>query len=393
MAIVRALFVASLGWWAACGGSATAGPCEGLDPAQECNASCSFDDDCAAGFHCGDDGTCDAQCTPGGDQCGDGFVCSDDGRCVAGDGPDAGDDNSCPRVSVGLEPEIPTVVILIDQSGSMNDDFSGVSRWQATKTALIDPTDGAISKLESVVKFKAVLYTSHGGNDGGTCPILEETSGPPALDNYAAIAGLLNSNDPDRDTPTAEAIDAVLGSFPIPDPENPGPQVLLLATDGNPDNCVDSDAHDAGSRQMSEDAVGRVWDAGIMTIPLSVGTDIAQDHLERLADIGIGAAPGSGQGTAYVATTPQALVDAFEEIIYGVRGCQITVDGTLDPNRADEGDITLWLDGVMRDLIYGDDWIVVDENTIELVGQTCQDFLDASDVMLSGEFPCGVVIK
>lgn len=390
MAIVRAVLIASLGWWAACGGSATVGPCEGPAPAEECSATCLSDQDCPDGFHCGDDGTCTAECTAGGGQCGDGFVCDDRGHCVA-QGPDAGDD-SCPRVGVSLEPEIPTVIVLIDQSGSMTEDFGGVSRWQATKTALIHPTEGAITKLHEKVRFKAVLYTSHGGNDGGTCPILEETAGPPDLGRYDAIATLLNSNSPDADTPTAEAIDAVLGSFPVPDPEDPGPQVLLLATDGNPDNCVDPNAHDDSSKALSEAAVGRVWDDGIMTIPLSVGTDVSLDHLERLADLGVGAAPGSGEGTAYVATTPQALVDAFDEIIRGVRGCQITVDGTLDVNRADEGDITLWLDGVMRDLVHGTDWIVVDDNTIELIGQTCQDFLDSDSATLSGSFPCGVII-
>ncbi len=40
---------------------------------------------CPGGYHCTEDGTCDARCRQGSDDCGDGYRCTPDGRCV-GDG-------------------------------------------------------------------------------------------------------------------------------------------------------------------------------------------------------------------------------------------------------------------------------------------------------------------
>lgn len=40
---------------------------------------------CPGGYHCSEDGMCDAVCTAGGMECGDGYRCTPDGRCVGND--------------------------------------------------------------------------------------------------------------------------------------------------------------------------------------------------------------------------------------------------------------------------------------------------------------------
>lgn len=40
---------------------------------------------CPSGYHCAEDGFCDAVCTPTGNECGDGYKCTPDGRCKAND--------------------------------------------------------------------------------------------------------------------------------------------------------------------------------------------------------------------------------------------------------------------------------------------------------------------
>ena len=40
---------------------------------------------CPGGYHCSEDGTCDAVCSQGGMECGDGYRCTPDGRCVGND--------------------------------------------------------------------------------------------------------------------------------------------------------------------------------------------------------------------------------------------------------------------------------------------------------------------
>lgn len=321
-------------------------------------------------------------------QIGGGTAGGDDDDGVPGQ-PDAGtgvDDESCPNVAVRIEPVLPIVLLLIDQSGSMNESFGGPTRWQALKTALVDPTTGVVARLQDRVVFGATLYSSLGGNAGGTCPLLVPEA--PALNNYTAIASLLNSNSPQADTPTAESVAAVYPTFPQVDPEEPQPRILVLATDGNPDNCVDPDAHDLGSQQMSELQVQNAYGAGIKTIVLSVGDDVAEPHLQRLANAGVGLPMNTGTAPYYVATSPAQLVDAFDEIIRGTRVCTFTLEGNVDLAKAPDADVEL--NGMP--LEYGTDWRMVDENTLELLGAACEQFLETDEVVLTGEFPCGAVV-
>jgi hypothetical protein len=374
---------------AACGTGAiggSAGPCEGADPAPECATICANDDACSAGFYCGSAGTCTADCTAGGGECGAGFRCDDRGRCVADGDGGGGGDGGCPAIAVHLQPVIPTVVLLIDQSGSMDQSFGSSTRWDAVRTALVDATIGVVTQLADRVIFGATLYSSINGNAGGTCPLLQTAA--PALDNYGAINTLLQTNAPQSDTPTAESITAVTASFPAIDPEKPTPRVLVLATDGNPDNCVDPDAHDLGSQMMSENAVLATYAQGIQTYVLSVGDDVAQPHLQRMANAGVGEPIDTGLAPYYVANNPAELVAAFDVIINGARTCTFLIDEAVSLGDAQNG--TVQLNGMT--LEYGTDWHMLDEHTLELLGAACQTFLDEPNVLLTAEFPCGAII-
>ncbi|HEU5055853.1 MAG TPA: vWA domain-containing protein, partial [Kofleriaceae bacterium] len=319
-----------------CGsGSAGGGPCDEDPPLEGCGDTCEVDEDCPAGLHCGEDGTCTAECS-GDDDCPDGQVCDDKGTCVADDG-----DDGCPDVSVNLTPITPTVMILIDRSGSMiTSGFGSFStRWEAVEYALTDTQDGVLWDVNSQIIVGASLYTSDNGDAGGECPMLMQRA--PMADNAMAIRNLIANNPPyddQLDTPTAEAITATVAGFP--EAEN---RVLILATDGNPDNCADPDAHDAGSQRMSEDAVAAAYadPYNIPTFVLSVGDDATLSHLQRLARLGRGQNPMTGNAEPYVANSPAELVDAFGEIIRGVRSCDIDINGTVDLDQADQGEVVM----------------------------------------------------
>ena len=385
-AIICLASSAGLLW--ACGsgdiGNGQPGPCDVQPPAPECSTVCENDIDCDPGFYCGPGGTCTADCSQGGNECPSGQECDSNGRCVdIGVGPDAED---CPGIALSLEPLTPTVWLLIDQSGSMNDPFAGTNRWTAVTDALVDPVSGVVKQLEDRVIFGASLYTSNGGNAGGTCPILQESL--PQLDAYASIDNLMRENGPAGDTPTSESIDALVGAFPLPDPERPAPRVILLATDGNPDNCVDSDAHDLGSQMMSESSTQAAFSEGINTYVLSVGDAVAQTHLQKLANAGVGQPLDTGTAPYYVANNPTELIDAINDIIRGVRSCELALDGAVDTSDPCSGTVTL--NGMV--LQCGTDWRLIDESTIELLGAACDTFLNEDEVNLAAEFPCGVVV-
>jgi hypothetical protein len=168
---------------------------------------------CVAGFHCSADGKCDAQCTVGGGQCGSGYMCTTDGYCVddgsgsGGNGPDA----SCPAINFTPMPSTPSIGLVLDQSGSMSTNLGGgLTRYQAMAKALIDPTTGVVSQLESKAYFGSELYTCN-----GTTP--QFTVVPRALMNAAAIRTSINANSPASSTPTAQAIDAERLAFAASD--------------------------------------------------------------------------------------------------------------------------------------------------------------------------------
>ena len=305
-------------------------------------------------------------------------VCMANGQCVT---PyDGGGDADCPDIIVDVAPVVPTVVLLIDQSGSMTENFGGVSRWNAVRTALTDDTNGVVMQLESQVIFGASLYT--GTNN--SCPRM--TSVTPAINNGDEIKELLDDNNPLDNTPTAEAVAAAAAAFPASD----GPRILVLATDGDPDTCEDPNSNgQAGPRTGSENAVAAAYAAGITTFVLSVGQDTEATHLLNLSRVGQGQDKLTGTATPYIANSPAALAQAFNDIIGDVRTCDFKLDGSVSSSDADQGVVSL--DGTP--LTYGTDWELNNGDEFKLLGESCNTYLTNEDADLSATFPCGLVVQ
>jgi hypothetical protein len=162
----------------------------------------------------------------------------------------------------------------------------------------------------------------------------------------------------------------------------------LLATDGEPDTCELEETSDA-IKDGVEDAAADAHQLGIDTHVLSVGSDIARTHLQRVANAGLGLPRDTGTAPVYQANTADQLVQAFERIIRGVRSCDLSLQGTLNPSRAAEGEVRM--DGTP--LRHGSDWELVDTGALRLIGQACADFRTRDAVQLSATFPCGVLVE
>src|SRR5689334_19371486 len=91
--------------------------CDTLGIGTACGRACVTDTECGDALHCNGGGHCEAQCLLGDSRCGAAYFCAEHGFCQE-IGSDA---DVCPSVNLTLTPVIPTVVLLIDQSGSMND--------------------------------------------------------------------------------------------------------------------------------------------------------------------------------------------------------------------------------------------------------------------------------
>jgi hypothetical protein len=293
-----------------------------------------------------------------------------------------GQGGACAEAQVEFEQQIPTVVLLVDQSGSMTAGFGGMTRWQAVSAALLDASTGVVPKLQQSVRFGMTLYTSKDGFKGGTCPMLKEVA--PALDNLPAMSQLYAANKPIEDTPTGESLMPVadaLAAYP-----EPGPKVIVLVTDGEPDTCAVPDPQNGQAQAIAgaEYAFGK----GIEVYIISVGNEVGKQHQQQMANAGVGLPPsGPMNAPYYQADNPAQLVSHFETIINGVRPCAFTLKGSVDPAHAGEGQVLL--DG--KPLAYGDPdgWKLNGTSEVELVGAAC-DAIQTGDHSLDIEFPCGV---
>jgi uncharacterized protein YegL len=303
--------------------------------------------------------------------------------------------DACADVEFATTKIVPTVVLLIDRSASMSEEDldvanPGVTRWDALKTGLLDPA-GAIASLQDQVRLGVVFYA--GGSRGGECPVLDQGGEPPVL--MPPRTGLLpdlttyfQPLDTLPDTPTGESVAATaaeLAAF-----TEPGPKFIVLATDGEPDLCADRQEPSGRDQSLAE--VTAAHAAGITTFVISVGADVALEHLSQIANAGQGLPPADVPATPryYLVTTQQTLVDAFTQIINGARSCSLMLNGEIDPDLSSKGEVLL--DGMPVPMSDTNGWRIVDGSTIELVGPACE-AIQSGDHTLSASFPCEAIIK
>jgi hypothetical protein len=370
--------------------------------AGQCGNPCASNAECPPGQYCSG-GLCTADCVPGDGRCGAG-ECDEHGQCfgfgtggsggdvVTSSGGSTGQGGACAAVDVTFETVIPTVVLLIDQSGSMTADFNGQgTRWDVVYDVLMNPNGGVVKTLEANVRFGLALYSY----DSGSCPELA-TLMPPALDNHAAIDAIYAAEQPLNHTPTGDSITAItpeIAAF-----AEPGPKMILLATDGDPDSCEDPDSN--GTQPPKDEATAAAQAAfaqDISTVIVAVGDQVNAVHQQDMANAGSGKpvpAPVACDPIAdpmtcaqtYQPSTQQALVDALFDIINGQRTCVFTLDGAVIPGMECAG--TVMVNGVQIPCNDPDGWQLNSPTEIEFVGAACDTIMNDPDVEVSASFPC-----
>ncbi len=287
----------------------------------------------------------------------------------------------CIDVAVQVDRAVPEVVLLVDQSGSMDNPLDDdVDRWGAVVQTLAGP-DGVVAQLQTEVRFGLTLYTND-TDDPTTCPAL--TTVDPALDNLDAIGSVFATAIPEHETPTGESLDAV--ATVLAASSHFGPKAIILATDGEPDTCATPDPQLGQPEAL--DATARAFDLGVQTFVISVGQDVGEQHLQELANLGVGRPIDAADPAPYYQAFDTAqLQAAFEAIVGSVTSCVLTVDGEIDLSRACEGEV--WLDG--QPLICDEDWRLPDASTLEILGEACETLQDGASHTVDANFPCDVV--
>jgi hypothetical protein len=314
---------------------------------------------------------------------------------LIGGGTSGGLSSGCADGIVRTSRVTPRVILLLDGSCSMSSNYPSDgqsarecvnnpgSRWSALRNALLDPAQGVVTRLAGAVEFGLVVY--------GTQPNCPLTGEPimAQLDNLNAIQGALGEVPPGMFTPTGAALDYVYRNLiePVSPDSDMGPQIVVLATDGEPNSCDDAETDYQPSLQASE--LGRSMGITTYVVSLAGAQGEFHEHLQQLANLGKGFdAQGGQMATLYEPSTPEALAADLELLIGGAVGCDVALNGEVNVNAACQGTVTLNEQPVACNDPNG--WVLIDPRHIRLQGAACEQLKNDNTISLKADFPCSI---
>lgn len=321
-----------------------------------------------------------------------------------GFGDDGDDAGVCADVHVTPLRSIPSVVLLVDGSRSMECVYpaeagceceaqiqgacevqGNVSRWQALSEALVG--DGAqrglIQELGSAIRFGLWVYNDNPNQS--QCPGFPAQVSP-ALDQAPQILAAFPATPPGFNTPTGLALSELVARMPDEKAraqQQLGPQRIVLATDGQPFACVDRgtlarpDVDYESVLRATDEAVAK--DVALYVMSLAPTHGEYETHLEEVARRG-------KTDKVFVPGDGAALRDALREIIEGAISCTVELSGQLSRPEACAGEAKLG-DTPLK-CGSPDGFSVVDREHVRLEGKACAQFKGQPGISLSMTFPC-----
>jgi hypothetical protein len=296
-----------------------------------------------------------------------------------------------------LTPATPSVMFLLDASGSMNETFAsnGATRWQVLGSSLAT----ALPSVNNTMSIGAVVFPDVSQQSDQDCAAPSSVNLAPAVGNVDPLLNLINSISPLGGTPTADAIPvAAQDLLGIRAASNA--RAIILATDGAP-NCnpaLDSDTCTCADPQQTicgqqgppfdpqlclDDTrtVSRITEftaEGLPTYVIGIhdpGNTEDESVLNEMADAG--GRPLSGADHYYSAASQADLENAFVAIRNQIGTCTYLTSSV--PNG--QGTITVTVNGVTIpfDPSGKQGWKWGDEANGEIifVGQACTNLGEA----------------
>jgi hypothetical protein len=209
--------------------------------------------------------------------------------------------------------------ILFDQSGSMDQNAGGTSKWNAVKGALTTfvNSSGAVGMRVGIGYFP-LTTTSGGGTGGGggfcipfvtcsgggggneSCNYLDYSTPDVGIDLIPTVSPLiitsLNNHGPGGNTPTYPALQGAYNYASLWASVNPDRKtIVVLATDGEPTQCGSNNNVNAISTQLVAPALA--GNPSLLTFVIGVGSNLT--NLNQIAAAG-------GTSTAFIIDTAGA---------------------------------------------------------------------------------------
>jgi hypothetical protein len=227
------------------------------------------------------------------------------------------DGGNCGITSNNLTQQPADLLLVLDRSGSMNDDIASDSsctganppancttRWSTMTTALNQVLTTSPTGVEWGLKF----FTSPGG---GTCTVNAGADVAVGANNAAQIQAAIAGVSPGNQTPTTAAINAAVAYYgTVTDGRS---HFILLATDGQP-NCDPGTSSQVTTTSVGDTAaaITTAFNAGIKTYVIGIGPSAG--NLTQFALNG-------GTTDFFPATSPDQLTAALSNIAVAVASC------------------------------------------------------------------------
>ena len=303
----------------------------------------------------------------------------------------------CVTGVVTPQPAVPSVMLVVDRSGSMNFDFAGNSgppfgmpltgprRWAVLRSTL----ENTLSQFDEQVAFGVVLFPA---ND--SCDVSASIDLLPAPGNATRVMALLN-RVPNGGTPTFGAVNTAAQQLAAV-----RAQALVLITDGepncnaalNPDTCdctaprlgvppTCGDAESCRDGDRAIDGLRRLrMDDGVLTYVVGVGAsnNTVTQTLDNMAIAG-GVPRMGGAHSFYSGATEPELTEALNAISTRLTRCTWTTGTRLGPNDAVE--VTVGGQTVPQGEL-GWDWVDASSGDLSLRGSWCGRAADGEEVLL-----------
>lgn len=314
---------------------------------------------------------------------------------------DAGDDAEavkCHPGSFTLAKARPTVMFVVDRSGSMNTRFSSAgSRWAVLGKALAK----ALPPVDPTMALGLLVFPLAGSSRNDTsCGLPGTVNLMPALHNAQPLLGILGSTGAGGATPTADAI-SLAGKALLGLRSSKSARAMVLATDGGPNcnsaldpsSCVCADSGQNCRRdgalclddKRTVSRIGGFADQGIPTYVIGIGNDASAATLDAMAVAG-GRPQVNASHKFYGVTNESELDAALVTIRDQVGKCTYLTTSVPD----EMGTIRLFIDGKLIPYDPIDGWVFIDKKNGEIVlaGAACA-LVTNSPLNVVAEVSCG----
>jgi len=289
------------------------------------------------------------------------------------------------------------LLVVFDQSASMNDAWGSTNKLRAAQMALAS----ALTPLQDSLTVGAILFPTIAcipflppAMGGHVAPITDplQISFRPAAEFLTAWNGLWPGGAADGlGTPVNEAMDRAAVALQEAAPTLTGVTAVMLFTDGAP-NCF-PDAMLQGIPTALETVHAGNWLAGNPSIKTYVVGLPGANEAPILNDIAV-----AGGSMAYITPDDPSVLEAkLAEIVLstvkqGFDSCTLTLDPAADlpeklnivVNEPGVGD-----QYIPRDLGGGAGWSITDDGgMVELLGQICEDAKSGRFASVKFEYGC-----